>query len=59
VKRKTTDDIKFHHPKQCNLAMKAILKSPKSPSRNKPRRRAKAVIQLVKFEEPQQADDTE
>jgi hypothetical protein len=59
VKRKTTDNIEFHPPKQRNLAVKTILKPPKSPSWNKPRRRTKAVIQLVKFEEPQQADDTE
>jgi hypothetical protein len=59
VKRKTTDDIELAPPKYRNLVVKATPKPPKSPSRSKPRQRTKAVIQRMKFEEPQQADDSE
>lgn len=59
VKRKTTDDIELPLPKHRNLVVKASPESPKSPSRSKPKWRAKTVVQRVKFEEPQQGDDSE
>jgi hypothetical protein len=56
VKRKTTDDLEFPPLKHHNLAVKSGPKPLRSPTRSKPRLRAKAVIQCVKFEE---MDDSE
>jgi len=56
VKRKATEHLDLPPPKYCNLAVKAAPKPPRSPTRSKPRRRAKAVIKCVKFEE---ANDSE
>jgi hypothetical protein len=53
VKRKTTDDIELPPLQYCNLAVKAAPKPPKSSSRSKLRRRTKALIQRMKFEELQ------
>jgi hypothetical protein len=53
------NDIELLPPKHRNLAVKVAPKSPKLPSRIKLKWRAKIVVQRVKFEEPQQNDDSE